>query len=80
MNRTDTVALLRRDAVALAGLLNMLEHLLDIDDVAVADALDDHYGFPGAAEFLLATAGLHADALQALLTTTTDSPKAETTR
>jgi hypothetical protein len=77
VNHDDTIRLPRKDAAALAGLLRMLEALLEIADPAVADALDDHFGFPGSVEFLLATAHLHT-----LLTgphQNTDSTKIETT-
>jgi hypothetical protein len=82
VNHDDTIRLPRKDAAALAGLLRMLEALLEIADPAIADALDDHFGFPGSVEFLLATAGLHADHLHTLLTgphQSTDSTKIETT-
>jgi hypothetical protein len=81
VNHDDAVRPPRKDAAALAGLLRMLEALLDIADPVVADRLDDHFGFTGAAEFLLATAGLHADHLHALLAgphQTTDTTKIET--
>jgi hypothetical protein len=81
VNHDDTVRLPRKDATALAGLLRMLETLLDIDDPCVGYALDEHYGFAGAVDFLLATAGLHADHLHALLTgpsPATDSTTIET--
>jgi len=59
----------------------MLETVLDMDDVSVADALDQHFGFDGAVDLLFATAGLHANTLNALLTHPAGhSPKAETTR
>lgn len=70
MNRDDTIRLPRKDATALAGLLRMLEALLETDGPSVGYALDEHYGFPGAVDFLLATASLHADHLHALLTGT----------
>ena len=70
MNHTDTIPLPRKDAIALAGLLRMLETVLDMTDVSVADALDEHFGFAGAVDLLFATAGLHADTLHALLTPT----------
>lgn len=80
MNRIDTIPLGRKDAVAPAGLPRMPETLLDIPDASVADALDDHFGFAGAAEFLLPSAGLHADHPHVLLTAprTTDTTKVET--
>jgi hypothetical protein len=78
---TDAIPLPRKDAVALAGLLRMLETVLDMDDVTVADALDEHFGFDGAVDLLFATAGLHADTLHALLAHPAGHPpKAETTR
>jgi hypothetical protein len=79
MTGTDTIPLPRKDAIALAGLLRMLETVLDMDDVAVADALDAHFGFDGAVDLLFATAGLHADTLHTLLAPT-EPTKAETTR
>jgi hypothetical protein len=79
MSRTDTIPLPRKDAIALAGLLRMLETVLDMTDVSVADALDEHFGFDGAVDLLFATAGLHADTLHALLAPT-EPTKAETTR
>lgn len=79
MTRADAIPLPRKDAVALAGLLRMLETVLDMDDVSVADALDAHFGFDGAIDLLFATAGLHADTLNALLTHPAGhSQKAET--
>jgi pyrroloquinoline quinone (PQQ) biosynthesis protein C len=81
MSRTDTVPLPRKDAIALAGLLRMLETVLEMTDVSVADALDEHFGFASAVDLLFATAGLHADTLHALLAAPTEhSQKAETTR
>lgn len=81
MTGPETVALPRKDAVALAGLLRMLETVLDMHDVSVAHALDEHFGFDGAIDLLFATAGLHADTLHALLTGPAGhSQKAETTR
>ena len=68
MTGNDTVALPRKDAIALAGLLRMLETVLDMDDVSVADALDAHFGCHGAVDLLFATAGAHADILNTLLT------------
>jgi hypothetical protein len=80
MTRTDTtIALPRKDAIALAGLLRMLETVLEMTDVCVADALDEHFGFDGAVDLLFATAGLHADTLHALLAPT-EPTKAETPR
>ena len=79
MSRTDTIPLPRKDAIALAGLLCMLETVLEMTDVSVADALDEHFGFDGAVDLLFATAGLHADTLHALLAPT-EPTKAETTR
>jgi hypothetical protein len=59
----------------------MLETVLDMGDVFVADALDDHFGYCGAVDILFAAAGLHAETLQALLTAPAElSQKAETTR
>ncbi|MBS2963826.1 hypothetical protein KGA66_12265 [Actinocrinis puniceicyclus] len=81
MNHTDTIHLARSDALALAELLRTLETVLDMDDASAADALDDHFGFDGAVDILLTAAGLHADALQALLTAPAElSQKTETTR
>ena len=81
MNRTDTIRLGRKDALALAELLRTLETVLDMDDVSVADALDDHFGYSGAIDILFAAAGLHAETLQALLNAPAElSQKAETTR
>lgn len=79
MSRTDTVLLPRKDAIALAGLLRMLETVLEMTDVSVADALDEHFGFDGAVDLLFATAGLHADTLHTLLAPT-EPTKAESTR
>lgn len=76
-----TIPLPRKDAIALAGLLRMLETVLDMTDVSVADALDEHFGFDGAVNLLFATAGLHAATLNALLTNPTErTQKAETPR
>jgi hypothetical protein len=81
VNRTDTIRLGRKDALALADLLRTLETVLDMDDVSVADALDDHFGYCGAVDILFAAAGLHAETLQALLNAPAElSQKAETTR
>jgi hypothetical protein len=78
---TDTIALPRQKAQALAELLRTLETVLDINDVTIADALDTHFGYPGAVDLLLTAAGLHAETLHALLTApATHSQKAETTR
>lgn len=75
-----TIALPRPDAVALAELLATLETVLDMDDASVADALDDHFGLPGAVDILFTAAGPHAETLKALLTTPAQrSQKAETT-
>ncbi|MEU2835174.1 hypothetical protein ABZ667_42335 [Streptomyces lavendulae] len=68
MTHADTIALPRKDAIALAGLLRILETVLDMDDVSVADALDAHFGFDGAVDALFTTAGLHTDTLTSLLT------------
>ena len=81
MNHTDTIRLARTDALALADLLRTLETVLDINDVSVAEALDDHFGYCGAVDILLTAAGLHAETLQTLLTTPAElSQKAETTQ
>ena len=81
MNRTDTIPLGRKNALALADLLRTLETVLDINDVSVAEALDDHFGYCGAVDILLTAAGLHAETLHALLTAPAElSQKAETTR
>ncbi|PNE43424.1 hypothetical protein [Streptomyces noursei] len=81
MNHTDTIRIARKDALALAELLRTLETVLDMDDVPVADALDNHFGFDGAVDILFTAAGLHAQTLQALLTAPAEpSQKAETTR
>lgn len=81
MNHTDTIRLGRKDALALADLLRTLESVLDMDEVSVADALDEHFGYSGAVDILFAAAGLHAEMLQALLTAPAElSRKAETTR
>lgn len=74
----DTIRLPRNDAIALAELLRTLETVLDMTDVSVADALDEHFGFHGAVDLVFTTAGLHADTLHALLTLT-EPTKAETT-
>ena len=79
MTGTNTIALPRPQAAALAELLRTLETVLDMSDVTVADALDAHFGYPGAADILLTAAGLHAEMLHALLTAPTEhSQKAET--
>jgi hypothetical protein len=78
---TDTIALPRPQAAALADLLRTLETVLDMSDVTVADALDRHFGYPGAVDILFAAAGLNAEMLHALLSAPTEhSQKAETTR
>ena len=64
----DTVALPRAEASALAQLLRTLESVLEMTDTAVADALDEHFGYPGAVDVLFAAAGMHAAALHTLLT------------
>jgi hypothetical protein len=79
MSRTDTVPLPREDAIAVAGLPGVLETVVEMTDVSVADALDEHFGFDGAVDLLFATAGLHADMLHTLLAPTAPT-KAETTR
>lgn len=81
MTGTDTIALPRPQASALAGLLRTLETVLDMNEVHVADALDDHFGYPGAVDILFTAAGLHAEMLHTLLTApATNSRKTETTR
>jgi hypothetical protein len=81
---TGTVPLPRNDAIALVGLLRTLETVLDMTDVSVADALDEHFGFDGAVDLVFTAAGLHADTLHTLLTptepTNTEPTKAEATR
>lgn len=77
MTEPEMIALPRKDAAELAELLRTLETVLDMDDMAVADALDEHFGADGAVDMLFAAAGLHADTLNALLT---DPTKAKTTR
>ena len=68
MTGTDTIALPRTDATALAELLRTLETVLEMTDTCVADALDEHFGYHGAVDILLTAAGMHAEALHALLT------------
>jgi hypothetical protein len=74
VTHADTIVLLRSDATALAELLRTLETVLDIDDVTIADALDDHFGYPGAVDILFAAAGMHCEALHALLTAPRRTP------
>jgi hypothetical protein len=81
MTHADTIALPRAEAMALAELLRTLETVLDINEVAIADALDAHFGYPGAVDILLTAAGMHAETLHALLTAPAEpSRKTETTR
>lgn len=81
MTGTETIALPRREAAALAELLRTLETVLDMEEVAIADALDTHFGYSGAVDILFAAAGLHAEMLHSLLTAPTEpSRKTETTR
>ena len=81
MKGTDTIQFGRNDALAPADLLRTLETVLEIDEVSVADALDDHFGYPGAVDILFAAAGLHAQTLQAPLNAPAElSQQAETTR
>jgi hypothetical protein len=74
MTPENPVALPRDEAATLAELLRTLETVLDIDDVSIAYALDDHFGQPGAADILFAAAGLHAETLTALLAEPTTTP------
>jgi hypothetical protein len=82
VNHTGTIRIARTDALALAELLRTLETVLDMDDVTVADALDDHFGYSGAVDMLFTAAGLHAQMLHTLLLTAPAEllQKAETTR
>ena len=81
MTGTDTIALPRPEAVALAELLRTLETVLDMNEVSIADALDAHFGYPGAVDILFTAAGMHAETLHTLLTTPAEpSRKTETTR
>jgi len=68
VTHSDTIALPRPDATALAELLRTLESVLEIPDASVADALDEHVGYCGAVDILFAAAGMHAEILHALLT------------
>jgi hypothetical protein len=74
MSRTGPIPLPRNDTIPLAAELHMFKAVLDRTDVSVTAALDKHFGFAGAVDLVLATAGPHA------LLTTTESTKAETTR
>ncbi|MGP3964391.1 hypothetical protein ACTWPT_51365 [Nonomuraea sp. 3N208] len=69
----SAVHLRRTDAVALAGLLRELERFLDDCDETVADALDDYFGFHPVAESFSAALAIHADRLDALLTSSPHS-------
>lgn len=81
MTGADTIALPRTQAGALTELLRTLETVLEMTDVSVADALDEHFGYPGAVDILFTAAGLHAETLHALLTASAEpSRKTETTR
>lgn len=78
---TDTIALPRPEAKALAELLRTLETVLDINDVSIADGLDAHFGYRGAVDILFTAVGMHAEMLHALLTApAAPSRKTETTR
>ncbi|MEU6720681.1 hypothetical protein ABZ897_55290 [Nonomuraea sp. NPDC046802] len=75
----DSALHLRRtDAVALAGLLRELERFLDDCDESVADALDDYFGFRPVAESFSAALAIHADRLDALLTSPTPTTEGDT--
>ena len=81
MTGTNTITLPRPEAKALVDLLRTLETVLDINEVSIADALDAHFGYPGAVDILFTAAGLHAEMLHTLLTAPAEpSRKTEPTR